>query len=415
MARWQLGRTGIGRRRGQPKNILVLTEHFTGGGLETQLCTQAEYLTQQGLRLHLVTGSPFSQKAADVYASAFHDLPMQTTGQDFLETISRVEEYALHHGIDVIHAHPFLSFAVGMVVAHRLRLPLVATLHGPSSVSLAKDTIYDVLFRHALLPGASMLFAVSEEVRFLAQAVAPCSPVLLPNAVPVSAKPPQPPSADLPWVWGGRIDHDKIVGLKSLIAETLRLRRNVLHIFGDGPERTALQTHLEEVCPQADWVVYKGWDDHLSDHLSSYSLVAGMGRVLLEAGAASRPCLLVGYDGIKGLLTESDMGKAAAWNFSGRGLRTISPDEFKAQLQALEQSPQQFLNHGWIKKYRSANSVWNYYLNRIGDLEPFSSPVVEDFIGCLKYSGSIGTPLWGDWRVFVLLNNMIQMRNERKQ
>lgn len=425
MASLRLERTGPGiTRTRHPKNILVLTEHFAGGGLETQLCTQAQYLAERDVHLHLVTGSRFSPVAADAFAGTVFDLPFQGTAQCVLESVCRVEDYALQHRIDVIHVHPFLSFAVGMVVAQRLGLPLVATLHGPSSVSLLQDTIYDALFRHALLPDASRVFAVSEEVKFLARAVAPCSPVVLPNAVPLSVDPPRadplsadplPPSLDLPWLWAGRLDQDKIVGLKSLIAEVLRHGRNSLHIYGDGPERGALQEHLKEVCPQADLIVYKGWDDHLSDHLSAYSLVAGMGRVLLEAGAASRPCLLVGYDGIKGLLTESDMEKAAAWNFSGRGMRTITSDELDVQLQALERSPQQFVHREWIRQNRSVSTVWDGYLDQIADLQPFSSAVAKDFIGCLNYSGSIGVNLWGDWRVLALLKNMMGMRNGRRQ
>jgi len=412
---WPGGTLRLGQaRRDEVKNILVLTEYFTAGGLETQLRSQARSLGEHGIRMHLATSSPRSDLAENAFASALYDLPMQTSAGIFLETISKVEALVDEFDIDLIHAHPFFSFMVGMVVAQRRKLPLVSTLHGPSSISLGGETIYDILFQKALLPRTSLLIAVSPEVEFLARAAAPCMPVVLPNAVQVNVSAPPAPDPGLPWVWAGRLDHEKIVGLRALIAEVLRLKRNTLHIYGEGPEVEALRKQLAEEDPQSEWVAYKGWDDNFSDNLSSYSLVAGMGRVLLEGAAASRPCLLVGYDGIKGIMSEADMEQAAAWNFSGRGLRSITPPEFEHQLHALQQSPQQFLHYEWVKRYRSAEVVWEEYRRKLYGLKPFAAEVVEDFIGCLKYSGSSGIPVWGDNRVYVILGNLNKFRDEIK-
>jgi len=412
---WSGGTLRLGQaRRDEVKNILVLTEYFAAGGLETQLRSQARSLGEHGIQMHLAASSPRSDLAENAFASALYDLPMQTSADIFLETIAKVEECVDEYDIDLIHAHPFFSFMVGMVVAQRRKLPLVSTLHGPSSISLGGETIYDLLFQKALLPGSSLLIAVSPEVQFLARAAAPCLPVVLPNAVQVDEIAPPAPDPGLPWAWAGRLDHEKIVGLRALIAEVLRLKRNTLHIYGEGSEVEALSKQLAEEDPQSEWIVYKGWDDNFSDNLSSYSLVAGMGRVLLESAAASRPCLLVGYDGVKGVMSEADMEQAADWNFSGRGLRSITPREFEDQLHALQQSPQQFMHHGWVKRHRSAEVVWEEYRRKVSGLNPFASDVVEDFIGCLKYSGSSGMPVWGDHRVYVILNNLNKFREESR-
>lgn len=397
------------------KNILVLTEYFSAGGLETQLRSQAQYLARHGIRMHLATSSPQSEFAEKTFASTLFELPMQTSTDKFLETVSKVEELIDECDIDLIHAHPFFSLMLGMVVAHRRKLPLVSTLHGPASVSLGGNTIYDMLFQKALLPETSLLITVSPEVQFLARASAPCMPVILPNAVQVDAEPSSMPDAGLSWVWAGRLDYAKIVGLRALISEVLRLKRNTLHIYGEGTEVEALCKQLAEEDPRSEWLAYKGWDDNLSENLSAYSLVAGMGRVLLEGAAASHPCLLVGYDGIKGIMSEADMEQAAAWNFSGRGLRSITSSEFEEQLQSLQQSPQQFLHYDWVKENCSADVIWEEYRRKISNLEPFSSEIIEDFTGCLKYAGSSEIRVWDDNRVYVILSNLNNFRDENKQ
>src|SRR5690606_29451491 len=144
---WSGGTLRLGQaRRDEVKNILVLTEYFAAGGLETQLRSQARSLGEHGIQMHLAASSPRSDLAENAFASALYDLPMQTSADIFLETIAKVEECVDEYDIDLIHAHPFFSFMVGMVVAQRRKLPLVSTLHGPSSISLGGETIYDLLF-----------------------------------------------------------------------------------------------------------------------------------------------------------------------------------------------------------------------------------------------------------------------------
>src|SRR5690606_30826540 len=343
---WSVGKlpTGSGRSRsGKIRNILVITEYFLAGGLETQICSQVAYLKTCGIQVHLATSSPSSERATNTFSTALCGLSMRNTAEAFLETVASVEERVHALDIDVIHAHPFFSFAVAMVVAHRTQKPLAATLHGPTSVSAGPETIFGLLLQRALLQNVNMLCCVSPEVALLAQSAGRCVPVLLPNAVRVSRNTPELPDRTLPWAWAGRIDHEKIVGLRALIASVVQLKSNVLHIYGDGPEVPALQHHLQEVDPRSEWTVYKGWDFNLIDRLGEYSLVAGMGRVLLEGAAASRPCLLVGYDGIKGVMSRKKMEKASYWNFSGRGLQSIDQAEFEEQMKDLQGNTEQYL------------------------------------------------------------------------
>lgn len=69
------------------KSILVVSEHFVGGGLETQLYGQARYLRAQGHKVHLVTSSSRSELADSAFDSTYFDVPMaDVTVSRLLET-----------------------------------------------------------------------------------------------------------------------------------------------------------------------------------------------------------------------------------------------------------------------------------------------------------------------------------------
>lgn len=406
---WSVGKlsTGSGRgRSGKIRNILVVTEYFLAGGLETQICSQVDYLKTCGIQVHLATSSPSSELAANTFSTVLCGLSMRDTAEAFLETVASVEKHVQALDIDVIHAHPFFSFALAMVVAHRTQRPLAATLHGPTSVSAGSETIFGLLLQRALLPNVNMLCCVSPEVALLAQSTSRCVPVLLPNAIRVSRIAPELQDRTLPWVWAGRIDHEKIVGLRALIASVVQFKSNVLHIYGDGPEVPALQHHLKEVDPRCEWTLYKGWDFNLIDRIGEYSLVAGMGRVLLEGAAASRPCLLVGYDGIKGVMSRKKMVKASYWNFSGRGLRSIDRAELEEQLQDLQRNREKYLLRDWVRENHSADIVWKEYLGALPKLNLFSSDLVEKFHECLRYAGESSSEMWSDNNLYTVLNGV---------
>src|SRR5690606_19099805 len=159
-------------------------------------------------------------------------------------------------------------------------------------------------------------------------------------------------------------------------------------------EVPALQHHLQEVDPRSEWTVYKGWDFNLIDRLGEYSLVAGMGRVLLEGAAASRPCLLVGYDGIKGVMSRKKMEKASYWNFSGRGLQSIDQAEFEEQMKDLQGNTEQYFLRDWVRENHSEDMVWKDYLGMLPKMNIFSSNLVEKFHECLRYAGESSSEMW---------------------
>ncbi|MBK3745196.1 glycosyltransferase family 4 protein [Paraburkholderia aspalathi] len=390
------------------KNILIISEFFSAGGLETQLRGQAHFLKRHGFNLHIATSSGQTSFAEDVFQSGMYGLPIESaTAEQLLQCIEKISTFIAEKNIDVVHAHPFFSFIIGMAVAHTNKLPLIATIHGPASFFADRSTISGLMLNDVLFQNVHPLIVVSKESRLLARAAGSNEPLIIPNGVAIPRSKPPLASLKLPWLWAGRLDNHKLSGLQSLITEVIRLKENVLHIYGQGPEEDALRRFITERDPNSEWISCCGWDDNVATKMQSYSLIAGMGRVILEGAAANRPCLLVGYDGIRGLLTPDYVEKAAYWNFSGRGIRSIDSISLDVQLKALKVGPEKFGLYEWAHKNVSEELVWNKYLDALKTLTPFSSNLIEEFVNVLEYAGSSEEIFWNSSDLFNLLRKLL--------
>ncbi|PJR90235.1 hypothetical protein CN878_13750 [Ochrobactrum sp. 695/2009] len=412
--KWRARRsTGEYMRSISAKSILVVSEYFIGGGLETQLYGQARYLRAQGHKVYLVTSSSRSELAISAFDGTYFDVPMtDVTVSGLLGTIDILGDIIQKKDINVVHCHPFYSIVPAMFVANNYGLPLVSTIHGPASLSYERNTILGLFLFDLLLPRASMLLSVSLETTIEAKQMAACSPLLLPNAVEFPVGELAPLDLHQPWLWAGRLDHAKTAGLLALINEFHKHRHNVLHIYGAGPMEDSVKTVLQELDPDGSRFHYKGWKDNISDIIETYSVICGMGRVVLEGASRNRPCMLVGYDGIKGLLSQENLAFAESSNFSGRGMLNISSDAFGEQVADLDVASEKYSIGEELKKNHMESGVWKRYEQLTDMITPFSCEVLRDFRDLLWLkSGEVGG-LWSNPRIYAGFRNLLHNAKE---
>lgn len=345
--------------------LLVITDNFSGGGLETQIAGQVSALKANGISFFLATG--LSDVDAD-QAALFEDvLPALHFGPsasylDLNQTLDALQRFVEVHNIDLVHAHPFYSSVVGALAAQRCQIPYVVTLHGPASIASMSGIALESLFTAGSLPGAKAVFCVSPETKILADAHSNAATVLLPNAVEIIQIDEAGTADHTRWMWAGRIDDEKIVGLLSLI--DMMVTSNIqLDVYGDGPAVGKLQEYITSGEGRRDFVKLCGWHRDVTSEMAGYSLVAGMGRVILEAASRNRMCLMVGYDGVKCFINAQNIASAAFWNFSGRGYKNMSADEFERSISQLGlQVPNA---REWVVENRSSDRIWKDYLEHL--------------------------------------------------
>jgi glycosyltransferase involved in cell wall biosynthesis len=358
-----------GRRREAP-SVLVVTEVFDVGGLETHVTGMVRALRAEGCAVHMAVGRHHPGQFPTELTSVIADLPfdgMAPVGE-LVASVDRLVEFVHANAVQIIHAHPFLSLLPALMVAERANVPLVLTLHGPASLHVSYGVLHNLIVKAAVLRSAARVYCVSPEVLALAQRFAAAEVCrLLPNGVDLERFAPAQPGAH--WVILSRLDVPKVEGLKDFCRKATEIGLGPIDVVGGGPAEGTLAAHVQEL-GAADRFRFLGIRHDVDGWLGEYAAVAGMGRVALEAAAMNRPVVLVGYDGVKGLLDAELATAASRWNFSGRGLPTISTAAFAQQLGALATSPERFALRDWVGRDHDERKIWRRYLDDIASLTP---------------------------------------------
>lgn len=390
-------------------NILTVSDFFSGGGLETQITGQVRTLRNKNIRFYLATNSGQSELANSLFDDCLFHVPMiNATPKQILSSIKNINEFIKKYEIEVIHAHPFSSLVIGMACAHLNNIKIVGTLHGPASFFSAEETMIGFLVKNTFLNNQDTVITVSPETSLLAKATGKCKPIILPNATHVPKIKPLLNDINKPWAWFGRLDNEKIIGLINLIQFIVKNKIAKLHIYGDGPALDQLKDTIEELDPDREIITLEGWTSNTKSEMQKYSVIAGMGRVIIEAAASNKLCLLVGYDGIKKFLTPTIAKQASIWNFSGRGYQNTTELQLCDQWDSINRIPSQYSLYEWIKDNHNEIHVWEQYLELLNNKNKYNSNLMGEFINVLEYLGDSEVCIWEDNDSLQILKSIAQ-------
>ena len=364
------------------KRILIAMEQFTVGGLETHVRGEIRELAGLGYEVHLAVGEIFQdallpETVASVTQVSFD---VGATVVSFVETVEQIRSVIVEQAIDVVHVHPFASIVPVAIAAVLENRPLIVTLHGPASLT-SYGVLEKFLLLSVVLPAASLVVAVSPEVgRLVAPYLSEGRLAEIPNGVevpPAAGVGPSPEEA--PWLLVSRLDEQKIVGVSDFLRKAGRCGAGAIQIVGDGPARAALERFVADEA-LSEVVSFLGERTDTDRLMRAAAGVAGMGRVVLEAVAARRPAVLVGYDGVKGVVDLPLLEAASQANFSGRGMPTV--DEVALDRQA-DRSVLESLSKIVEEKY-SEDVVWRDFSDAIDGAPSMQAPFLAAFYDNLR-------------------------------
>ena len=366
------------------KSILIITEQFTLGGLETHICGEITTLSKLGVGVYLATGKKFNGALLPInFHNITHGIPLgsDSSSEDLLYSISELRQIIRTNSIDFVHIHPFTSIIPGAIAAELENIPFSITFHGPASLAEYYGPVHDFLVKSLILPIADLVVAVSTETeKLLLNYADKDSIVVIPNSVnfePLLNIETKKIELNPHWLIASRLDNFKIVGvLDFCIKAKLAGISNVL-VAGDGPAKEDLSRMLSEHGLDG-YVTLLGASSDMNALMRNASGVAGMGRVLLEAIALKKPFVLVGYDGVKGVVDPELLTRATDENFSGRGLPTINIETLSEQLQT------KVTDINTLKVYSLAEIKFNNlpnWSNFLNQLHPLSRSKSTALIG----------------------------------
>lgn len=365
------------------KSLLIVTEAFEVGGLETHIKGEIISLSQTGCRVHLATGCRFNRLLLpSEIASLTYDLPLgpEATLTELIQAVEKLRYIIREHAIEYIHAHPFTSLLPSLIAAELEKIPLILTLHGPASLASFYGPVYDFILTSILLPNASLVIAVSKEIADLA------SPYLFQDQLFILAngintdifasKTTTTDRTDSRWLLVSRLDSLKIAGITDFIRKAKAAGLPGVLLAGDGPAKEELANRLSHD-DTLDFVEFCGARADIPQLMQSVTGIAGMGRVVLEGLASCKPVCLVGYDGVKGLVDQTLFFQASYTNFSGRNLGNIDETTFRHQIECLAKINIPGL-HGVVREHFTETRLWTNFQKRIGTLNPMTPTLLGD-------------------------------------
>lgn len=322
-------------------SILIVSESYKHGGVETYIDTMSSWLHGKNCKLYLATGELNENKVAHASIDKCYrglKLSHNNSLTELLKTIDELRAIIREQSIDVVHAHPFGSIIPAVFAAKLENKKLVLTVHGPSTITSFSGAPYNDLLRYIVGCSVDLTLYVSEEVKLISAPFFRRDGMILPNFFYVHelnsiSRSNRSISDELKqkWVVVSRIDTQKLPGIIHFIQ--LASKSNQIYevdIIGSGPAVEELINYIKS--HGFLWVNIIGEVAQPSDHFGKYFGVAGMGRSLLEGIIAGMPSILVGYDGVKGVVDKALFEKAKVCNFSGRSLCTVGQEDFERDL-----------------------------------------------------------------------------------
>ncbi len=376
------------------KSILIVTEQFTVGGLETHIRGEVSQLIKKGIQVHLATGKNFNAELLPSGLSSLnHNIPLDptATADELLIAINRLRQIIHEQLIDCIHVHPFTSIIPAVAAAELEAIPVAITLHGPASL-ISYGPLYDFLLKNIILPNSELIITVSPEMKRLASAYTDERFLnYIPNAVSFTSPKELNIGSDEMnphWVIVSRLDQFKIHGITDFCAKAKVVGIPSLLVVGDGPAKEEFRQELEQR-GLSNYVNLYGPSNQVQLLMKQSAGVAGMGRVVLEGIACQKPVVLVGYDGVKGVVDKALLELSADSNFSGRGLPVINAEDFLEQLK--KNSDLDFSHlYDFAKNLLNEATVWSEFYDSMKAARPVKPTSISGL-----YLSLSGNPISG--------------------
>lgn len=315
-------------------NILIVSQNFIRGGLETQIFTQYNIMKDKH-KFYFAFGKYDSNLKFDeckIYKDFNFDA--QSSIEQFCMDVDRLINIIKEEKIDVVHVHPFYSVFPAVFAAKIANVPIVYTFHGYASFNFPYKINDVILFQSILESEIDKIFSVSEiGVSIINNATFSEETVLLPNSIDLNQYKKHSIINNKVWALISRLDEDKMDEIKKVISSLNDINIEKICIYGDGDRKKELQNFINSKQLQ-DKVELMGHYDNLYEELNGkYNGIMGISRVAMEAIAMGYPTMIVGCGKIAGIMNLKMYNAIKKYNFINTIFKDITIDKLNLQLE----------------------------------------------------------------------------------
>lgn len=405
--------------------ILILTNSIDMGGRETRLLEEMKVLTSKSqISLHLINLFNNKSKRATDLLSEYalitnYNLSSEVSdiSIDFvMDTTARIISYCRLHNIQALYIHNSdIEALIGSFVAQQLEIPIFCTLHGKGMVfSNRLNPVLHFIFYYLIAPSISLLVTMSHSLKDIVIKYPFSKVVALPNLIDTEhfnskkIEKNRNIGSDK-WIIVSRLSVEKYVGIFKFIEYAYLSGIKGIDVAGDGVLTEFIKSEVKE-CDLVDYVTFLGEKTITSELLNQYTVVVGVGRVILEAIANQNLAFVIGTGSnelMSGLVNEKNISEVAYENFTGRNLKSLSYKDFQQQLELVGEIEVEKLRQ-YIVSNHSSTLLLENYTDHVENMEFRNNPLIADLYSSLSYfRSSISAPFYLKNSFISILENLV--------
>ncbi|MDD2409547.1 MAG: glycosyltransferase [Bacilli bacterium] len=313
-------------------NILIISENFLKGGLETYLYTMYNELKNKN-NIYFCFGK-FDTGLNIDKKSIITDFKFSPNSSisEFINDVNKLIEIIHDKKIDLIIANPFYSLFPTVFAANITNTKIVYLYHGMGSLNFPDGYIDSILFRYSFETTVKKVFCVTKQGIEAFKRIGYNESIFLPNPIDGKLYKKNTVKLNKKWVLISRLDNDKLSDIINFLNILPNLDIDKVDIFGEGTEKDYINDYIDENKLKSK-VELKGYSAQINEDIENkYTGVIGIGRVVIEGLAMNYPVFLIGYNKIVGVINQNIYEKLHHYNFVPNYCDSLELKEIQKQI-----------------------------------------------------------------------------------
>ena len=353
------------------KSMLVVSDFFIGGGLETRILEQVKVYQQHGVKCYLAADE-YSEELAEKFDGVIK-LPLRASDRGtIISNVDALVNFCRDNEIEMIDAQPLYGVIAAGFASAILHLPMCFTLHGQYNTPWLADDPLLTLFHLVLELRRPQIVLVAEYLKefypeFLAgkDVKVVRNGIILPEETAREAK-------GRKWIFASRLSGPKHELPLGAIPVLEKAGVEQLDIFGRGDEEKHVKDFAEAYNSDAAHkmrVNFRGWCDSVVDEIlqGEYEGGIGMDRVAVEMMSTGLPVIILGYGGLTEGVSADNFEKLIQDNWSSQ--EKFDEAEMIRSIEDVRQNPEKYDMREMVAERLDSEKIWTERLEEVEDLK----------------------------------------------
>lgn len=334
------------------EKVLIVLEKLGIGGVETFVLNQVKALIRKNVKVYVIAQNGiYTKKVQEMGATVINNKFNDCIYYDEKE-IDKIVKIIEKNRITQVHINQFPAMNTVVPACLLTKTPYIVYLHMASGIIkspqhnaynyfenqyITYKNCFEMMFKHA-----NKIVAITSTIKeYTAKRynIDNKKIVVINNSIDVSEFSTKRKVNKIVNIFLiSRLSREKQESILNGIKLYNQIKEKMdvnLTIAGDGPIRVEIEEYIYQNNIQD--VKFLGSISNVKEEMDKYDAVIGVDRCILEALSLEKISIISGYDGLKGIVTQSNIDMCISENFCGKDLKNISVEKLKNQILQLDE------------------------------------------------------------------------------